>query len=156
MQNPPIYATIQTTSHNRASRTIPREVFLTTELTIDGFGADGDSAHESVKEHKKRLFSGLKTAEKLLEINKNQSPESVWEQDVAGSNPVIPTNVSVRKRTHIFLCNFRYAHTYKKAADTDHGIRCFFFEKVPLFHHKNNTFSFRVPQTAASRSRSAA
>ena len=39
-----------------------REVFLTTELTIDGLGADGDSAHESVKEHKKRLFSGIKTA----------------------------------------------------------------------------------------------
>ena len=26
----------------------------------------------------------------------------LWEQDVAGSNPVIPTNVSVRKDTHIF------------------------------------------------------
>ena len=51
------------TSHDRASRTISWEVFLTTELTIDGFGADGDSAHESVKEHKKRLFSGVKTAE---------------------------------------------------------------------------------------------
>ena len=38
-----------------------REVFLTTELTIDGLGADGDSAHESVKEHKKRLFFGIKT-----------------------------------------------------------------------------------------------
>ena len=38
-----------------------REVFLTTELTIDGFGANGDSAHESVKEHKKQFFSGVKT-----------------------------------------------------------------------------------------------
>ena len=35
---------------------------MTTELTIDGLGADGDSAHESVKEHKNRLFSGLKTS----------------------------------------------------------------------------------------------
>ena len=51
------------TSHESAFRTIPREVFLTTELTIDVFGADGDSAHESVKEHKKRLLFGLKTAE---------------------------------------------------------------------------------------------
>ena len=41
---------------------VSREVFLTTELTIYGFGADGDSAHESVKEHKNRLFSGAKTA----------------------------------------------------------------------------------------------
>lgn len=63
MQNPRDYATIQTTSHGRASRTISWEVFLTTELTIDGFGAHGDSVHESVKEHKNRLFSGLKTAE---------------------------------------------------------------------------------------------
>ena len=56
-------ANTKTTSHGRASRTIPREVFLTTELTIDGFGADGDSAHESIKEHKNRLFFGVKTAE---------------------------------------------------------------------------------------------
>ena len=39
-----------------------REVFLTTELTIDGFGANGDSAYESVKEHKIQLVSGTKTA----------------------------------------------------------------------------------------------
>ena len=32
---------------------------MITELTIDGLGANGDSAHESVKEHKNRLFSGL-------------------------------------------------------------------------------------------------
>lgn len=36
---------------------------MITELTIDGLGANGDSAHESVKEHKNRLFSGLKTPE---------------------------------------------------------------------------------------------
>ena len=49
-----------------------REVFLTTELTIYGFGADGDSAHESVKEHKKRLFSGVKTAENCYKSTKTK------------------------------------------------------------------------------------
>ena len=46
----------QTTSRSRASRTIPREVFLTTELTIDGFGADGVSAHESVKNEQAEMI----------------------------------------------------------------------------------------------------
>ena len=47
-------------SREHASRTLPREVFLTTELTIDGLGANGDSAYESVKEHIIQFFSGLK------------------------------------------------------------------------------------------------
>jgi len=59
LHNSPTYATIQTTSLGRASRTIPREVFMTTELTIDGLGANGDSAHESIKEHKNGSFPDL-------------------------------------------------------------------------------------------------
>ena len=43
-------------------------------MTIDGFGADGDSAHESVKEHKKRLFSGLKTPENCYKPTKTKPP----------------------------------------------------------------------------------
>ena len=60
------------TSHESAFRTISWEVFLTTELTIDGFGADGDSAHESVKEHKNRLFFGLKTPENCYKSTKTK------------------------------------------------------------------------------------
>ena len=51
-----------------------REVFLTTELTIDGFGANGDSAYESVKEHKDRLFPGVKTS-KTIENQQKPSPQ---------------------------------------------------------------------------------
>jgi len=32
---------------------------MTTELTIDGLGANGGSAHESVKEHKSGSFPDL-------------------------------------------------------------------------------------------------
>jgi len=51
-----------------------REVFLTTELTIDGLGANGDSAHESVKEHKNRLFPGVKTTENCWKSTKIKPP----------------------------------------------------------------------------------
>ena len=40
------------------------------------------------------VVDGKRVGGVILKINKNQAPESVWEQDVAGSNPVTPTKTA--------------------------------------------------------------
>ena len=48
---------------------------------------------ECQRAQKSALFRS-KNSQKLLEINKNQAPESVWELDAAGSSPVTSTKIA--------------------------------------------------------------
>ena len=52
---------------------------------------------ECQRAQKTALFRS-KNGQKLLEINKNQAPESVWDVDAAGSNPVTPTKIGFGKQ----------------------------------------------------------
>ena len=81
-------------------------IFLTTVYPTTATGAHGNSGDKTAG---KDVFLSGK-GRKRLGISGNRYSGFLWEQDAAGSDPVISTITTNRPSRSVFYCNFPISH----------------------------------------------